>query len=128
MTLDVRRFVKICGLMSSSNAAERASAAQQASKVLSAAGLNWEDVLIGATPRRRATNPSGKPTTHSTKKDGMSATDLLNRVNERGEFQSGDDQRFVQMQLRKADYGDVRLNRRQWERLEAIARSAGIFA
>jgi hypothetical protein len=42
------RFRKVCGLLGSSHAGERAAAALKATEVLKAAGKTWADVGVGA--------------------------------------------------------------------------------
>lgn len=45
LSLDLPRFIKLCGMLASPNEGERASAALKASEMLKAADLTWQDVL-----------------------------------------------------------------------------------
>ncbi len=46
--LDLARFRKVCGLLSSQHDGERAAAASKATEMLRAAGRSWADVGVGA--------------------------------------------------------------------------------
>jgi hypothetical protein len=61
------KLVKICGLLGSDQAGERASAALQASRLLSKAGATWQDVIGACAPvsPRPQAQPSGFAASHS---------------------------------------------------------------
>lgn len=46
--LNLARFRKVCGLLSSNHDGERATAASMATAMLRAAGMSWADIGVGA--------------------------------------------------------------------------------
>jgi hypothetical protein len=68
----VDKLVKICGLLGSDQAGERASAALQASRLLSKAGATWQDVIGRAQaccgraqPAQQSQRTAGFPSGHA---------------------------------------------------------------
>ncbi len=57
MELDVEKFTKVCGLLSSNHDGERAAAALKATAMINEAGLTWEHVA-----RKGAARPQPAPT------------------------------------------------------------------
>jgi hypothetical protein len=48
--LDRERLVKLCGMLGSNHAGERANAAAAADRLIREAGLRWPDVILPALP------------------------------------------------------------------------------
>ena len=59
MSLDLARFRKVCGLLSSTHDGERAVAASMATAMLRAAGMSWTDIGVGGARNYDAEQAAG---------------------------------------------------------------------
>jgi hypothetical protein len=121
-SVDVEKMKKVCGMLGSDHAGERAAAAHQATRLLLAAGLTWSDLVAMAA--RPPLSPAAAPVSAQ---DDILAADLVRAV--AGAKLTGWDAEFIASldSLRKRYGEDLELSDKQWSHLLRIAKAAGLM-
>jgi hypothetical protein len=148
-SLDLPRLAKVCELLTSQHAGERAAAADRATAMLVAADITWTDLILrervtssekSASEAHYSSNTTaysnGSDTKSSTKytksstKHGLIAADMISKLYGKLEGLIGWDQKFIS-NLHDLDlciYGNaLTLSDSQWAQLIRIARKTGVI-